>query len=281
MLLAGLALGWLGRKVHAARQRAGVVEQVRTCGGVVGNGMRNCIPRPPPSALERWCERLSDDLGLVRSSPALRDREAAPTPLVGLEYCTSLRQVSLWGGMGIDENVARLSKAHHLSELTVQGEVTDRGLAQLAGLSELHELRLFRFPASDAPLTVLPWAPRLYNLELHGMPVGREVLEQIGKYRELSWLTLDGTRLNDEGLAALPGLKKLTALTLTNNPIRGPGLTVLARLPALEYLDLRGTVLDGADLSPLVQCPKLRHLLIAKTEASVALRKARPDIKIE
>lgn len=130
-----------------------------------------------------------------------------------------------------DAGVCDLSKIPNLRRLSISSldrlDVTDAGLACLAGLKELKSLSLNNTRITDAGLAHLK---ELKNLELLSLMMtditgsGLRHLEGL----PIQTLVLIDTKVNDEALQALRDLGKLEQLFLTGCPIRGTSLKHLS-----------------------------------------------------
>ena len=115
-----------------------------------------------------------------------------------------------------------------LTDLELHGEkITDKGLANLAGLTQLKRLNLANTDITDA---------------------GLKHLENLGSLRDLS---LAGTRVDGSGLAAISTLDLVT-LDLDNTHATDACLTHIGRFPHLLMLGYRGpkSMVPACSISP-------------------------------
>lgn len=123
----------------------------------------------------------------------------------------------------------------------------DAGLASLAGLSQLRELRVVKAPITNAGL------------------------EAIGRLTSLRTLSLEETAATDAGLPQLSGLKELTNLRLENviggSSFTDAGLDLIHQLPHLEKLTVSGPGFTDAIIE---------HLQKKLTTFPIRLRDFRP-----
>lgn len=274
---------------YAARQRQAVIDTVLAAGGSVAEETccrwGNCTPRPYGFldwawGQVAWLAPPKVSLGRVWADRRF-DVQTETIPLPGLSYCAGVCQVRLAGGMGTDDNVARLANCQFLNTLAVRGEATDRGLAPLARFEPM-VVSLERSPPSDEIVHALP-LPSM-SLALRGIPVSADLLEQIGSRKRLVSLVLEKASLTDERLLLLTSLGDLKFLSLAENSIHGPALEILPRFPRLELLDLRGTAIDDAALIQVARHPQLRRVFLPRGRSPAALQKlrtARPNLEIE
>jgi hypothetical protein len=91
-----------------------------------------------------------------------------------------------------------------------QSDITDAGLARIAGMANLIQLRLASEKVSDAGLVCLAELHELRHLHLIDMPISDAGLAHLHELKSLESLYLDGTRATDDGMRqlveALPGV---------------------------------------------------------------------------
>lgn len=139
-------------------------------------------------------------------------------------------------------------------------EVTDAGLAHLAGWKTLRYLDLNTTRVTDAGIP-----------SLRGLPLTR--------------LVLASTRVTDDGLAtvraAVPGV---TELMIDGTPITDAGVKHLEGWEALSELNLARTAVTDAGLGTLRGLTGLKTLDVSETNVTAAgvasFRAARPDCKV-
>ena len=113
-------------------------------------------------------------------------------------------------------------------------EVTDAGLAHLAGLTALETLFLGVTQVTDAGLA-----------HLAGLTALKDLVISANQWDPI------GTQVTDAGLAHLTGLTALEALWLESTEITDVGLAHLAKLTELESLTLTGTQVTDAGVAEL------------------------------
>jgi hypothetical protein len=189
-----------------------------------------------------------------------RDEVAAALPQ--LKKLPSLVAVNL-GLCGLtDEDLKPLQDLHQVKNLLLNGNpITDKGLEQLAGLTNLHELSL----SDDRAVT-------------------DRGVEHLKGLTGLRLLSLDGTQVTDDGLAHLKGLTELRTLKLYATQVKGPGLAHLQGLPKLESLYLAPAVLGAATPDVLKGLSHLQEIYLsgkASAEAVEKTKKALPSCKVK
>src|SRR5690242_14779615 len=194
--------------------------------------------------LEGRAHPVADLADLPRSDFDLRGIDlvgtlADPKDLVKLRDLTRLRELflpaSMWNpgaGSTLDANddlanlshLTRLEKlhlsVHFLSNINVQ----DKGLAHLAPLTGLKELRLAQTKVKGPGL-----AP----------------------FVNLRFLDLTDTPFGDAGVASLAGMTALDKLYLRNTLVTDAGLETIGQLKTLTELDLYGLPITDAGLARL------------------------------
>ncbi len=120
-------------------------------------------------------------------------------------------------------------------------EVTDAGLENLKGLSQLRFLSLKDTRVTDAGLEHLKGLSELQELVLDGTQVTGAGLEHLKGLSQLWGLYLGGTHVTDAGLKHLKGLNQIVFLSLQSTPVTDAGLEHLKRLSQLQFLTLTDT----------------------------------------
>jgi hypothetical protein len=154
-------------------------------------------------------------------------------------------------------------KPFHLTVVSLREipGVTDAGLANLSGLSQLQKLELPGAQITDAGLACLADLQSLRLLSLAGTPVGDAGMHHIGKLKGLADLSLRETKVTGRGLQHLVGLPNLRVLNLMTIDLGGDGLRALENPTQLRMLDLSGgTQVTDADLPHLLKLQKVECL---------------------
>jgi hypothetical protein len=137
--------------------------------------------------------------------------------------------------------------------------ITDAGLAHLAGLSDLQTLNLNDTEVGDAGLEQLRGLPHLKELSVFHTRVTDAGLEHLQGMTSLQILTVSGDRITNTGLAHLAGLSHLQNLTVSGEKITDKGLQHLKGLRELHELFLTGTSVTDAGVEDLRKAlPKVR-----------------------
>jgi len=131
-------------------------------------------------------------------------------------------------------------------ELNNNPDVSDVGLAHLAGLNKLRTLYLHRTRIKGPGIRHLPRSIEV--LMLSRTPLEDEGLERIKNLTRLTALRVSHTRITDEGLRGLTELPALEDLELRNTKVTNEGLELLKPLKNLKWLSLQHTNVTGAGI---------------------------------
>jgi serine/threonine protein kinase len=126
-------------------------------------------------------------------------------------------------------------------EPLVGANITDAGLARLAGMKKLKTLQLGNNDITDKGAQFLAALPRLQNLDLQSTSISDRGLDQILLLPELTLLSLARTRITDVGVDALSAKAQLERLSLEGLPVSDDALDFLESLKKLRWLSLRDT----------------------------------------
>jgi Leucine-rich repeat (LRR) protein len=144
---------------------------------------------------------------------------------------------------------------------------TDAGLANLAGLSQLHTLLLERTPITDAGLAHIANLQSLRLLNVQGTRVGDAGLGHVAKLKALTSLSLGNTKVTGRGLESLVGLGDLRALNIAGTTVADDDLRWLENLTELRMLCLNDTCVSDAGLQHLLKLGRLDVLTLRQGNA--------------
>jgi serine/threonine protein kinase len=105
-------------------------------------------------------------------------------------------------------------------------------------------------PSNFAELAPL----RLHCLDLRKHPIkqnGAEIMQQIGRLKDLTELSLDGSKLADADIASLWGLANLVAISVNGTGVSGASMAALPQLQQLVSIDFDNCVGVGDLLAGL------------------------------
>ncbi|VTR96685.1 regulatory subunit : Putative regulatory subunit (Fragment) OS=Gemmata sp. Wa1-1 PE=4 SV=1: Sigma70_r2: Sigma70_r4_2: LRR_6: LRR_6: LRR_6: LRR_6: LRR_6: LRR_6 [Gemmata massiliana] len=170
-----------------------------------------------------------------------------------------------------DKGLVELGGLEHLADLNLsQTRVTGDGMKHLAGLKNLTSLNLSMTRVTDEGLGHLTGLKNLIDLNLYSVPgVTNEGLKYLAGFDKLTTLDLCAAKITDEGLKDVAGLKNLTTLKLCG-PLTEAGLKHVAGLKNLTTLKLWCPEMSDDGLKHIVGLTKLTHLDLHITPVSDA-----------
>jgi hypothetical protein len=256
LLIIALALG-LGWRLHKARQQAALVAAIESFGGWVYydydfvDGQR--VPPSKRRDAPLWLRRtFGDELFREIRQVVLVYNDAAAfranhpdvmtiESLLGrIAAESSVKSLDLNGVSVTDEGLGPIGKMRSLEQLIIAegSPVTDAGVAHLAHLGNLREVRIPRSRISDDSLILLSGLPSMENLSLEGNHFtdrgltglqGRESLKIV-------WIGHGDLQFSDAALAHLKGFNKLEVLDIEGAPVTANGIKQLRGLKKLRVL---------------------------------------------
>jgi internalin A len=150
-----------------------------------------------------------------------------------------------------NDGLAAVAGLSNLKRLDLTStDVGDAGLAQLKSMTSLTELLLSYGRFSDAGLENLKGLVNLTRLDLVKTRTGDRGLESIAALKNLSSLNLDYTSVTDKGLAHLGSLK-LAQLRLDSAAVTDASLDYLKSLDHLKVLNLYHTLVSDSGYQAL------------------------------
>jgi hypothetical protein len=195
--LGAAAFGWFGIKMRQAQRQKESVAAVRNLGGIVGYdyefdsvGNQKANASPPTPA---WLRKTLGD-----------------------DFFAEVKYVFLCGCGADDETLVLIRGMPRLESLNISytTKITDDGLANLASLTELRELRMSNTGVTDAGLAHLRGLKKLKDLNLARTHVTDAVLKQMTDYPALEELNVWHTQVTD---AALKQLRQAFPKLVTND----------------------------------------------------------------
>jgi len=175
--------------------------------------------------------------------------------ITGLEYCTSLTNLQLWGNQISD--ISHLAGLTSLTNLLLhQNQISD--ISHLAGLTSLTGLHLWSNQISD--ISPLAGLTSLTHLALEGNQISD--ISPLAGLTSLTNLGLDNNQISD--ISPLAGLTSLTSLWLDNNQISD--ISPLVGLTSLTDLYLHYNQIS--DISPLTGLTSLTYLWLWSNQIS-------------
>jgi len=109
---------------------------------------------------------------------------------------------------------------------------------------------------------------RYNSINLNGVKLQDEDLQNIRYLSNITGLYLKETSITDKGVVYLKNLKSLKILDLSHNKITDKGIKVLSQLKKLEVLALKGTGISDESLQTISKLKNLRTLIINDTKVT-------------
>lgn len=199
--------------------------------------------------------------GSVYVKPSVETNEA----LSAFSELTSLRYLDLnWCYLVDDTGIDHLVKLQQLENLTLESEITDRGLAELSALSQLQTLDLTCSTNFDGKgFSEWPMTPKLRALVLSQCTnIGDAVVSFVEKAPMLDYLDLGGCAgLTRTGLASVRGGSKLARIVLNGHTLDLATIRALRENNPLAEINCDLEHLDDterAEAAKLVIAPRRR-----------------------
>jgi hypothetical protein len=145
--------------------------------------------------------------------------------------------------------------------LLLRGPFTDRGMAQLEGLSGLFALNL---DASELGITAAGLSPlvKLPNLGWLAVDAHDDAMPFIARMPRLRFLGCQDTDAGDDGFVALSESQSIEYIWGRRcHNLQTRGFAALARMPALRGLSVSCKNVEDAGLAELPRFPALRELM--------------------
>lgn len=185
------------------------------------------------------------------AGPALKQQRLAVKPETDRELTralaftdpTALTELDLWSTEVTDKGAAELAKLTNVKSLNLADtKITDKTLAVLAQLTNLTDLCLAGTRISDEGLKHLSGLKQLTKLNLTRNELSDKGLQALSPLTLLEELSLSDTKkVTDEGLKALMSMRSLTKVCLIRTRVTDQGLMMLSELPSLKSVNTYGT----------------------------------------
>jgi Leucine Rich repeat len=201
----------------------------------------------------------------------LRSVTIVETPFSGQNVRTLARLPELQNAVferkqGIDEWLPSIAQLRYLRTLAIQGDVSDQGVASLAGLDALESLSVESDRITSRMVSSLVRLRNLKFLNLSHSPIGDDGLRQLSELNGLTELHLGNSDgISDEGVTFLAALESLETLNLSSTRITSKSAPTLARMRNLKQLMLPNTQFDGDGLRRLAAIKGLMVLELKGT----------------
>jgi Leucine-rich repeat (LRR) protein len=161
-----------------------------------------------------------------------------------------------------DEGLAEIGRIKNLQQLCIgYTNATDAGMESVIKLRALKNLNISGNQITDVGVRkICDSLPLLEELAIEKLPITPEVIQEIGKLKNLRRLEIGRIELSKEFLVELGKLKHLQELSLRQAEVDVSALAELSNLKQLRWLRLTGVDLKGADLSWLKHLSALEIL---------------------
>lgn len=185
--------------------------------------------------------------------------------ILALDKLTKMRSFKVWGRQITDESLKVIGKMTSLASLGLQDTLVTGDGGQLAGLTRLTDLDVFRSTFSDAGLKSVSAASGMKVLKLRDCQVTPEGLKVLAQFKNLERLDLSESQADDSTLEALSGLTKLFELELWTSKVTDAGLEHLVKLPLKTLLLEDVYDITDAGMQYVGQIKTLETLSLTKT----------------
>jgi hypothetical protein len=218
---------------------------------------------------------MDSDLRVLRDFPKVAHLDLGRTAitdraLAEIKPMDQLVDISLLKTKVI--NFAALCDFPNLTQLNLNGTgITDGDLAALKPMEQrLTRLNLAQTRITDEGLTQLQGLTNLESLDLHRTAVTGNALANLRGMKKLVVLQLDYTLADDAAAGAFRELQSLNQIHLTNTRITDACLPSIAALPELVILNVSGTAVSDEGVASFEKMKKLKDLSIQGTRISAA-----------
>lgn len=205
--------------------------------------------------------------------------EIAEADLSLLAKLPKLEELAFSRSTGItNAHLEKLSELRSLKSFQAygtSGEVTDEGIAKIAGNRSLETLEISETKASGAFLKAFAECP-LTSLTFTGTYQGEatftdELAKELASFPQLTRLFLNGQKaLTEQTIAVIGSLEDLDELGLHGcTGISPTGFDPLGELTKLRTLNLQGTTAGDEAIAGLTRIPRIQGLRIGGDEATI------------
>jgi hypothetical protein len=237
IFLSCVAFAWLGLKVREGRRQALAVGQVSSLGAAV-------TYEPELMFMPVWIEAI---LGRDMFRSVERVTCAEGTDVTSVLSWTrafpSLTQLDLTAAHINDEDLKVIGGMRQLNFLSLYdaSNVTDQGIAHLAGSPSLETLWLSGTQVSDTGIGHVARCHSLTNLGLADTSISDDALADVARLDHLVVLNLAWTLVTDAGMREIARLPSVGALLLGATKVGDEGAKHLSTIRTLEHLSMSGT----------------------------------------
>lgn len=218
----------------------------------LANGQRMIIElHDPERVVAEWVLKLGGEAHVVDEQGSVQYlRKERPMP----EAAFRVRHIYLGGhGNAAGSDWTMLKDLDAIETLGLEGtDFDDAGLESIKALKTLDLLALNRNPrVTDAGLAKLAGMKQLGELRVGDCSITDAGVAHMRDLTQLRLVELEGTKVTDAGLIHLKGMSKLAYLNLSRTPVTDAGLLQLHGLTKLTDLFLEGTKVTAAGQAAL------------------------------
>ena len=163
-----------------------------------------------------------------------KEAKAPPKVVLSAAEKAAVAAIKKLGGsvLEVAQNDGRLDVAYHLAD----GKIGDKQLEPLKKIKHIHSLNLRGTEVTDAGLAAIAGLGSLERLHLEKTKVTDAGLAHLKGLANLQYLNVYGTAVTDAGLKHLAGLKKLKKLYIWETKISEGGIkTIKTAVACLLY----------------------------------------------
>lgn len=126
-------------------------------------------------------------------------------------------------------------------------------IKRLAGSVDALSVNMYKPPeySSDLLANLAPIAENIIELDLSGLPIGKDEMELIARCKNLEWLEIDRTPITDVETDTLKVLSKLRTLKIYDTEIGDNTLSVIQNMEDLKHIYLWKTKVSDSGLQKL------------------------------
>lgn len=174
-------------------------------------------------------------------------------------------ELQLGGTAVTDKGLAQLAGLTIWQIQLAGKQITDAGIEHLQNLKGLSGIGLYKTRVSNAGIALIAGMPGIESLNLTGTPIDDLALQHLRRLPNLKSLTVSDTNITDNGLEHLAVHRKLETLQSAQNQIGDAGIKHLAGLTELRRLDLYSSKVTDEGLRALADLKQLSQLNLYRT----------------
>jgi len=186
--------------------------------------------------------------------------------LIHLKGLTKLRNLTLSGPRITDAGMQHLAGLTNIVAISFhQCAITDESFGALSAMTKLKEFDVFRTRVGGHALSRIAGAKEISKIKMRDSAITtQDIVEQIGKFPNLTAIDLSETKIEDGALVEIGKLTKLEDLNLWRSRVTDSGIKFLVELP-LKRLNLDDTSIGDAAIPHIAQIRSLEFIHLGKT----------------